>query len=88
MLATIAAMWAEELGVPEVRPEDGFFELGGHSLTALRVVYRVRDEFSVDLSLRDLMAAATLTDFVSTVAAARETPARPKVALVGRRGTR
>ncbi|WP_410628247.1 phosphopantetheine-binding protein [Amycolatopsis sp. cmx-8-4] len=88
MLETIAAVWAEELGVPEVRPEDGFFELGGHSLTALRVVYRVRDQFSVNLSLRDLMAARTLTDFVETVQSATQTPARPTVALVGRRGTR
>ncbi|WP_326948296.1 phosphopantetheine-binding protein [Amycolatopsis sp. NBC_00348] len=88
MLETIAAVWAEELGVPEVRPEDGFFELGGHSLTALRVVYRVRDEFAVNLSLRDLMSARTLTDFVKTVQSATQTPARPTVALVGRRGTR
>ncbi|RSM48792.1 hypothetical protein DMA12_06345 [Amycolatopsis balhimycina DSM 5908] len=88
MLETIAAVWAEELDVAQVRPQDGFFELGGHSLTALRVVYRVRDEFSVDLSLRDLMASRTLADFVSTVRAAAETPARPVVALVGRRGTR
>ncbi|WP_370964023.1 phosphopantetheine-binding protein [Amycolatopsis sp. cg9] len=88
MLATIAAVWAEELGVDRVGPEDGFFELGGHSLTALRVVYRVRDEFSVDLSLRDLMASATLAEFVETVAAAREAPSRPAVALIGRRGTR
>jgi acyl carrier protein len=85
---TIAAVWAEELGVAEVRPEDGFFELGGHSLTALRVVYRVRDTLSVALSLRDLMAARTLEDFVETVRAASATPARPVVALVGRRGTR
>jgi nonribosomal peptide synthetase DhbF len=88
MLETIAAVWAEELNVAHVRPGDGFFELGGHSLTALRVVYRVRDEFSVDLSLRDLMAARTLADFVATVRAARDAPARPVVALVGRRGTR
>lgn len=88
MLETIAAVWAEELGVTEVRPEDGFFELGGHSLTALRVVYRVRDEFSVDLSLRDLMAARTLADFAETVRSAQQAPARPTVALVGRRGTR
>jgi nonribosomal peptide synthetase DhbF len=88
MLETIAAVWAEELGVAEVRPEDGFFELGGHSLTALRVVYRVRDTLSVALSLRDLMAARDLADFVETVRAAREAPARPAVALAGRRGTR
>jgi nonribosomal peptide synthetase DhbF len=88
MPETIAAVWAEELGVADVRPEDGFFELGGHSLTALRVVYRVRDRFSVDLSLRDLMAARTLADFVETVRSARQAPARPAVALVGRRGTR
>ncbi|MEC3978296.1 phosphopantetheine-binding protein [Amycolatopsis sp. H20-H5] len=86
---TVAQVWADVLDLDQVWPGDGFFELGGHSLTALRVVYRLRDKLSVDLSLRDLMEARTLAEFTETVRTAQSgAPARPVVALVGRRGTR
>ncbi|MBS2547168.1 amino acid adenylation domain-containing protein [Catenulispora sp. NL8] len=36
--SVLAAIWAEILAVPVVRPDDNFFDLGGDSLSALRVV--------------------------------------------------
>jgi acyl carrier protein len=87
---TVAEVWAAELGVPAVRPDQGFFELGGHSLTALRTVHALRAKLGVQLSLRDLMEAATLADFTVTVrhSVSGDQPARPAVPLLGRRGTR
>ncbi|HEX8093357.1 phosphopantetheine-binding protein [Jatrophihabitans sp.] len=86
---TVARVWAEALGVPEVAPDQGFFELGGHSLTALRVVYTLRAALSVQLSLRELMESCSLAEFTDTVrAACAGAPARPAVPLIGRRGTR
>ncbi|RZU53357.1 phosphopantetheine binding protein [Krasilnikovia cinnamomea] len=87
---TVAEVWADVLGVPEVQPTDGFFALGGHSLAALRVVYTLRDRLGVPLALRDLMAARTCADFAETVRAALrgDAPTRPLTPLVGRRGTR
>ncbi|WP_202638622.1 non-ribosomal peptide synthetase [Bailinhaonella thermotolerans] len=38
----IAGVWAELLGVPEVRADDDFFDLGGHSLVAIQAVARLR----------------------------------------------
>lgn len=39
--ATIAAIWADVLCVPQVGVESGFYELGGHSLLATRVISEV-----------------------------------------------
>ncbi len=86
----IAGVWADVLGVERVEPTDGFFALGGYSQQALRTVHLLRDKLSVHVTLRDLMSAGTLAEFADAVAdrQATGTPARPVVALTGRRGTR
>ena len=86
----VADVWADVLGVEAVEPGDGFFALGGYSQQALRTVHLLRDKLSVPVTLRDLMTASSLAEFTDTVRARLDggTPARPVVALTGRRGTR
>ena len=38
MEQTVAAVWQEVLGLPEVSVHDNFFEIGGHSLLAMQAV--------------------------------------------------
>ncbi|PTL74976.1 non-ribosomal peptide synthetase, partial [Vitiosangium sp. GDMCC 1.1324] len=57
----LAAIWAEVLSVPRVGAEDNFFELGGHSLLATRVLSRLRSAFQVELPVRALFEAPTLS---------------------------
>jgi non-ribosomal peptide synthetase component F len=35
---TLAAIWTELLGVPDIRTTDNFFDLGGHSLLAMKAI--------------------------------------------------
>jgi FkbH-like protein len=53
-------LWREMLGAPHIGLDDDFFDLGGHSLLAVQLVARVREEFSVNLSL-DVVYGGKLT---------------------------
>lgn len=47
----LAELWAGLLNIPSVGVHDNFFELGGHSLLAVQLLSRVRQVYSVELSL-------------------------------------
>jgi amino acid adenylation domain-containing protein len=47
----VAAIWSEVLGVDRVGAQDNFFELGGHSLLVLRVLYRINDNFQIEVGI-------------------------------------
>jgi len=60
---TIAEVWQEVLGLPQVGVQDNFFDLGGHSLLLARVHARLREELgemAAELSLVDLFRFPTI----------------------------
>jgi acyl carrier protein len=57
---SLATIWKELLGAPEVYLEDSFFDLGGHSLLASQMLSRVRQRLGVDLTMHDLFRASAL----------------------------
>ncbi|BAV99524.1 non-ribosomal peptide synthetase [Lysobacter enzymogenes] len=50
----LEALWRSLLGREEISVTVGFFEAGGHSLLATRLVSGIRDEFEVEVSLREV----------------------------------
>jgi amino acid adenylation domain-containing protein len=60
VLARIAAIWRDVLGVTRIGPHDQFFDLGGDSLIALRVMARLRDDLGVELPVRTLFERPTV----------------------------
>ncbi|KAA3617202.1 MAG: amino acid adenylation domain-containing protein [Calditrichaeota bacterium] len=60
----LAAIWQSILHVDKIGIHDNFFDLGGHSLLATQVMSRVRDEFGVELPLRILFEAPTISSFL------------------------
>jgi amino acid adenylation domain-containing protein len=57
---SVAAIWADVLGVERVGVEDDFFALGGHSLRATQIVAQVRSDFSINLPLHALFTSPTV----------------------------
>jgi acyl-coenzyme A synthetase/AMP-(fatty) acid ligase len=57
----VAGIWAELLGAERVGRRDHFFELGGNSLLATRLVFRIRREMDVELSVSDVFEKPELS---------------------------
>ena len=84
----VAEIWQEVLRVERVGLRDHFFELGGHSLLATQVVSRVRATFDLDLAVRTLFEAPTLSAFVQRIEASTRdhASAGPPIEAVERTG--
>jgi amino acid adenylation domain-containing protein len=63
----LAKIWAGLLGVERISIHDNFFALGGHSLMAVRLVFRVRKEFNVELPLRLISELPTIAQLGQAV---------------------
>ena len=65
--AAVAEIWSELLGVDRVGVQDRFFDLGGHSLMATQVLSRVRQQFEVELPLRQLFEQPTVANLARMI---------------------
>ncbi|GHF24625.1 hypothetical protein GCM10010218_01480 [Streptomyces mashuensis] len=64
---TLAAIWAEVLGVDRVGVHDNFFGLGGDSILSILVVSRVHRAFGTQLSPRVLFDAPTVAELAAAL---------------------
>ncbi|WP_162889989.1 non-ribosomal peptide synthetase [Streptomyces olivoreticuli] len=86
----MAAIWSELLGRDGIRAQDDFFDLGGHSLLTFRLVFRLREEFEVEVPIRGPFDASTLgalAALVDGLVAEKNQPVLPALAPVERDGT-
>ena len=81
----MAAIWSEVLGVERVGACDDFFDLGGHSLMAVQILSRMRRRFEVDLPVRALFEAPTVTALARRTDAARRETGAAGMARLGLR---
>lgn len=63
----IAALWQGLLGIELIGADDNFFELGGHSLLAVQIVSRLRETYSVELSLDHFFASPTVAKLAGAI---------------------
>jgi amino acid adenylation domain-containing protein len=80
---TLAALFAEVLGLDRVGIDDGFFDLGGHSLLATRLISRARAELGIEIPIRkifDLSTVAALAAWSEESAAPRRPSLRQMIA--------
>ncbi|HJX28761.1 MAG TPA: amino acid adenylation domain-containing protein [Thermoanaerobaculia bacterium] len=64
----LAGIWAELLDLQRVGATDNFFNLGGHSLLATRLTSRILMACGVELPVRSVFEAPTLTKLARRVA--------------------
>jgi amino acid adenylation domain-containing protein len=65
--ATVAAIVAELLEVPEVGMDQNFFLLGGHSMLGAQLIVRLEDMFGIEISLRYLFDHPTPAELAAEV---------------------
>ncbi len=56
----LCAIWKDMFQIERVSTYDNYYLLGGDSLIATRILMRIKEEFQVDFTLRDLMGRKTV----------------------------
>ncbi len=72
----LAVLWSDLFEGRTVLPEHDFFELGGHSLLAMRLVATLRNDFNLQVSMRDLMESPKLRDLARAISSREESEPR------------
>ncbi|MEH2032602.1 MAG: non-ribosomal peptide synthase/polyketide synthase [Nostoc sp.] len=69
---TLAAIWAEVLGMQQIGINDNFFTLGGHSLIATQIISRIREVFEIEVPLRHIFEAPTIASLTEVIETAQK----------------
>ena len=75
-----SAIWEELLGETPTSPDDDFYQMGGHSLLALKLLTRVRSEWGIAVSLREILES---TRFSAQAGVIRKKAALVRGATIG-----
>ncbi|WP_394841999.1 acyltransferase domain-containing protein [Pendulispora brunnea] len=63
----ILRFWHELLGTPTIDLHDDFFDLGGNSLLGIQLHTRLKEQFDVEISLKDLLEKTTVAGMADLV---------------------
>jgi ubiquinone/menaquinone biosynthesis C-methylase UbiE len=66
---SLAAIWAEALGVSRVGLDDNFFDLGGHSLLVPRIRFTIRERLKREVAVVDFFAFPTIRALANSMEA-------------------
>ncbi|MFG1797764.1 SDR family NAD(P)-dependent oxidoreductase [Nocardia sp. NPDC049149] len=70
----VIGLWEHLLGIARIGVYDNFFELGGDSLLITRLAARIRTEFQVEFSLRQLFEAPVPAEVAMLITEAQSDP--------------
>lgn len=63
----LAKIWTDVLGVQQIGGLNNFFQMGGHSLLAAQLVARIREQFRIDLALKDIFRLPVLSEMATMI---------------------
>ena len=70
----LAGLWQQVLGSNHIGPDSDFFDAGGTSLNALRLIQKIRQDFSLSLPLGVLFKSPTLGQLSDAIDNANASP--------------
>lgn len=85
---TVAAIWAEVLGLERVGIRDNFFDLGGHSLMAMRLVTKIENATGMRLRLPEFFQGLTIEEICDTAAAGSKEQVGTALSAIRAQGSR
>lgn len=63
----IVEIWKEILLHEQIGCDQNFFDLGGHSLMVTKIISRIRNQYGLDVSIRDFFENPTIREFARIV---------------------
>lgn len=63
----IAAIWRHLLEVDEIAATDNFFDMGGDEFTAVKLVNRIRNQFEVEIELKQVFEKASIRELAELI---------------------
>lgn len=63
----LLTIFCDILKINKINVEKSFFHYGGHSLLVMSVISRIKESFSVDLSLKAFLKSPTIRDIAETI---------------------
>ena len=75
----LATIWQEVLQRSNIGVLDNLFDVGGNSLLATRIVSRIKKQFEIPLSVRELFVAPTIAELAMAVERASQTKGIPPI---------
>ena len=64
---SVAEMWCDVLGRPQVGLDDNFFDIGGHSMLLVRLHERLRNELGATIALIELFQRTTVAQQAAAI---------------------
>ncbi|PWK07930.1 beta-ketoacyl synthase N-terminal-like domain-containing protein [Tumebacillus permanentifrigoris] len=57
---TIARVWCEALGIPELSIQDNFYDLGGDSVIGIRILHRINEQLGLQMETGEFLKHLTI----------------------------
>ncbi|HET7624546.1 MAG TPA: amino acid adenylation domain-containing protein [Verrucomicrobiae bacterium] len=74
---SLVEIWRDVLQSKQIGIEDNFFEIGGHSLLAMQMISRARKVLGMEISLREIFEAPTISGLAKILTRKTIRPADP-----------
>ena len=65
--AAVTQIICKLVGAASLDPEDNFFLVGGHSLMGAQLIVRLREEFRIEIGLRQLFETPTVAGLAAQI---------------------